>query len=84
MARALGGKKAGAAVDRRVCFGWDTGPMYREALADSGWNLASFSASGGLGGADIALQDFARVIEALAACKDKPGRHKTLWLEKPL
>ncbi|MDL2307200.1 hypothetical protein LJC48_04120 [Desulfovibrio sp. OttesenSCG-928-C06] len=83
IAKALEGKKAWAAVDRSVCFGWDTGPMYMEALAAATGNASSFSVIGGLGGADIALQDFAKVIETLVANKDKPGRHKTLWLEKP-
>lgn len=84
IAKALAKVKAWAAVDRSVCFGWDSGPMYMEALAAAGCSTASFSAIGGLGGADIALQDFEKVLANLIAKSDKPGRHQTLWLEKAI
>lgn len=82
IAKALKNVKAWAAVDRSVCFGWNTGPVYMEARAAAGLGAASFSAIGGLGGADIALQDFDKVINNLVANIDKPGQHETLWLEK--
>lgn len=84
IAAALAGKKAWAAIDRSVCFGWNSGPMYMEAKAAACGDSSNFSAIGGLGGADIALHDVTKVIETLVARKDKPGQHETLWLEKPI
>ncbi|MDL2285596.1 hypothetical protein LJB93_02495 [Desulfovibrio sp. OttesenSCG-928-F07] len=84
VAKALSKVKAWAAVDRSVCFGWDSGPTYMEALAAAGQGAASFAVVGGLGGADIALQDFDKVFDNLVAKTDKPGRHPTLWLEKAI
>ena len=84
IAAALAGKKAWAAIDRSVCFGWNTGPMYMEAKAAACAPSSNFSVIGGLGGADIALHDIAKVIETLVARKEQPGQHETLWLEKPI
>ena len=83
IARALEGKKAFAVVDRSVSFGWSRGPMYVEtksAISDSDKRYASFSAIGGLGGADISVEHLLGCIEKLEACKNKPGEAETVWL----
>ena len=83
LAAALQGKKAFAVVDRSVCFGWSKGPMYMEskaAVADADEKYASFSAIGGLGGADLSYGHMLSVIEKLEAIKNEPGEAETLWL----
>lgn len=82
IAKALEGKKAFAVVDRSVCFGWSQGPMHMEvkaALADVDEKYAHFSAIGGLGGADISLQNMLDTIDALEAQKNEPGEKTTKW-----
>lgn len=83
IAQALKGKKAFAVVDRSVCFGWSQGPMHMEvkaALADVSEKYAHFSVIGGLGGADISLQDMLDTIEQLDAMKEEHGEKATKWL----
>lgn len=82
IAKVLEGKKAWAAIDRSVSFGWDAGPVYVEACAAAPSNAANFSAIGGLGGADISLDDVMKVILKLDEEKGTPGKKSTLWLEK--
>jgi pyruvate ferredoxin oxidoreductase alpha subunit/phenylglyoxylate dehydrogenase alpha subunit len=87
IAESLKGKKAWAVVDKSVCFGWNTGPLYMETRAaalQSNPGAAHFSVIGGLGGTDINLLDLSKVIERLIAVKDQTGGHETLWLEKTI
>jgi pyruvate ferredoxin oxidoreductase alpha subunit/phenylglyoxylate dehydrogenase alpha subunit len=83
VAKALAGKKAFAVVDRSVSFGWNCGPMYVEtkaAVSDANDKQASFSAIGGLGGADLSYEHMLLCIEKLEAIKNEPGEKETLWL----
>lgn len=83
LAKALAGKKAFCVVDRSVCFGWNQGSMYMETKSALGGGLsdkAYFSAIGGLGGADISVEDFAELIRQLDCLKDEPGEKSTCWL----
>ncbi len=82
IAQVLEGKKAFAVVDRSVCFGWSQGPMHMEvkaAIADVDEKYAHFSAIGGLGGADISLQNMLDTIEQLEAQKEEHGEKTTKW-----
>lgn len=82
IAKALEGKKAFAVVDRSVCFGWSQGPMHMEVkatLADVDAKYAHFSAIGGLGGADISLQNMLDTIDLLEKQKNAPGEKATQW-----
>ena len=83
LADALAGKKAFAVVDRSVSFGWNSGPMYMEtkaAVSGTGEHYASFSAIGGLGGADLSFEHMLSCIEKLEAVKNEPGEKETVWL----
>ncbi len=83
LARALQGKKAFAVVDRSVSFGWNCGPMYVEtkaAVAHADRKYATFSAIGGLGGADLRFEHMLGCIEKLEAIKNEPGERETVWL----
>lgn len=83
IAKALEGKKAFSVVDRSVCFGWSTGPMYMEtcaAVADADEKYCHFSSVGGLGGADISVEHMLDTIKMLEAQKDQPGAKDTNWL----
>ncbi len=83
LADALAGKKAFAVVDRSVSFGWNSGPMYMEtkaAVSDTVEHYASFSAIGGLGGADLSFEHMLSCIEKLEAVKNEPGEKETVWL----
>ena len=87
IAAVLKGKKAWATIDRSVSFGWNSGPLYSETLAasaDNGDRAAHFSAIGGLGGADISLDDVKSVIARLHEIQDQPGGQSTHWLEKKI
>lgn len=82
IAQVLEDKKAFAVVDRSVCFGWSQGPMHMEvkaAIADVDEKYAHFSAIGGLGGADISLQNMLDTIEQLEAQKEEHGEKTTKW-----
>lgn len=85
IAEALAGKKAFSVIDRSCSFGWSQGPMHMEvkaALADNGMSACHFSTIGGLGGADISLDDILQVIDMLEAMKDEPGEKPVHWLMK--
>jgi pyruvate ferredoxin oxidoreductase alpha subunit/phenylglyoxylate dehydrogenase alpha subunit len=84
IAKALAGKKAWAAIDRSVVFGWDSGPVFVEAMAATSADCCHFSAIGGLGGADISVQDIQLCIEKLEQNKEKSGQLETLWLSKDI
>ncbi len=82
VAGALENVSAFAVIDRSVSFGWDAGPMYAEVRAalPAADAKASFSAIGGLGGADISMAHMHAVIARLEAVRRAAGRHGTLWL----
>lgn len=85
LARAISGKKAFCVVDRSVCFGWSQGPMYMEtkaAVSRLGERFCSFSAIGGLGGADISLKDMLETIYELDRVKNETGERETRWFMK--
>lgn len=87
IAQVLSGKKGFAVVDRSVCFGWSTGPMYMEVRASAineSSDYCHFSAIGGLGGADISLKHMLSIIEKLEKEKNQVGQTDTLWLTKEL
>jgi pyruvate ferredoxin oxidoreductase alpha subunit/phenylglyoxylate dehydrogenase alpha subunit len=85
VAAALDGMKGVGVVDRSVDFGWNCGPLYREtlgALYRVRPQPPSISFIGGLAGADITLEHFARVIsETLEASRGAPAGH-TVWLNE--
>ncbi|MBW7850885.1 MAG: phenylglyoxylate dehydrogenase [Rhodospirillales bacterium] len=61
--------KAVGIVDRAVSFGWNSGPVYQEslgALYRTGRHIPAISFIGGLAGADITAEHFARIIETTA------------------
>ena len=65
IAQALAGVKAVGVVDRAVNFGWNSGPVFQEVLAalyGSAARMPVMSFIGGLAGADITVEHFARVI----------------------
>ena len=85
IAAALKGKKAFAVIDRSVSFGWSEGPIHMEikaAIADANEKYMHMSVIGGLGGADISVDDMYDCIEYLDRCKNEPGEHQTRWLMK--
>ncbi|MDR1044484.1 MAG: phenylglyoxylate dehydrogenase [Candidatus Adiutrix sp.] len=82
IAAALAGKKAWAAADRSVSFGWNSGSLYSEALACAPKAAPHFSIIGGLGGTDISLGELSQMIDRLGAGQFSDG--ETLWLEKKI
>ena len=65
MAAALAKVKRIGVVDRSVSFGWNCGPVYQETLAalyHTGKSIPAISFIGGLAGADITVEHFARAI----------------------
>lgn len=83
--QALKNKKAFAVIDRSVAFGFNCGPLYIEiksAISDLDKQIPSFSAIGGLGGADITLQHVLDCIEKLESISNDTYNFKseTVWL----
>lgn len=80
----LKNKSGFAVIDRSVSFGWNAGPVYVEvksALGDLSDKKSSFSAIGGLGGADITLQHVLDCIDRLSEISKEPaGQVETIWL----
>jgi pyruvate ferredoxin oxidoreductase alpha subunit/phenylglyoxylate dehydrogenase alpha subunit len=82
---ALGQVKAVGVVDRSVDFGWNCGPLYREtlgALYHVQPQVPSMSFIGGLAGADITLQHFARVIAETDELRRGAPAGRTVWLNE--
>ncbi len=67
MTSALEKVAAVAVVDRAVNFGWNAGPLFQEVLATIGagrLDVGALSLIGGLAGADLTAEHFARAIDA--------------------
>lgn len=72
--QALSRIKAVGVVDRNVCFGWNCGHLFMElraALYGSA-RIPLLNFLGGLGGADITLEDIEGSIETVAAAVSAP------------
>jgi len=66
MTQALAHVDAVGVVDRSVSFGWNSGPLYQDVLCALGTlarRIPALSFIGGLAGADMTTQHFARVLE---------------------
>jgi phenylglyoxylate dehydrogenase alpha subunit len=71
-------------VDRSVSFGWNSGPVYQEtlgALYRTGKPIPAISFIGGLAGADITAEHFARAI-ALTREAKWGGANEPIWLNE--
>jgi len=71
-------------VDRSVSFGWNSGPVYQEtlsALYHTGKSIPAISFIGGLAGADITDEHFAR---AIALTREAKWGHaqEPIWLNE--
>jgi phenylglyoxylate dehydrogenase alpha subunit len=82
--KVLKNKKGFAVIDRSVSFGFNAGPLYTEvqtAISNMFMKISSFSAIGGLGGADITLQHILDCIDKLEEVSINPkGQTETIWL----
>lgn len=80
---ALRGLRAWSVVDRSVDFAWNCGPLYRETLTAMHGAMAgvpSQSFIGGLAGADLTVEHFARVIAATARLPETTPVPGPVWL----
>jgi pyruvate ferredoxin oxidoreductase alpha subunit/phenylglyoxylate dehydrogenase alpha subunit len=85
VASAIGGMKAVGVVDRSVDFGWNCGPLYREtlgALYRVQPQVPALSFIGGLAGADLTLDHFARVIAQTEELSRGAPAGRTVWLNE--
>ena len=85
MAEALAKVKRVGVVDRSVSFGWNCGPVYQEtlgALYHTGKPLPAMSFIGGLAGADITLEHFARAIALTREAKAGAAADEPVWLNE--
>jgi phenylglyoxylate dehydrogenase alpha subunit len=72
-------------VDRSVSFGWNSGPVYAEtlgALYHTGKPIPALSFIGGLAGADITAEHFARAIALTRELKWDGGAREPIWLNE--
>jgi pyruvate ferredoxin oxidoreductase alpha subunit/phenylglyoxylate dehydrogenase alpha subunit len=85
MARALGRLGAVGVVDRSVSFGWNSGPVYQDvlgALAGLPRRVPALSLIGGLAGADLTPEHFARALEATRRLLAGAVPLAPLWLNE--
>ena len=72
-------------VDRSVSFGWNSGPVYQEtlgALHHTGRAIPAISFIGGLAGADLTPEHFARVIGTVSGLARGATPGPTVWLNE--
>ena len=77
--------KAVGVVDRAVSFGWNTGPLYQEALGAlyrTRRHIPAISFIGGLAGADITGDHFARIIETTAKAVSGEVPDGPVWVNE--
>lgn len=83
---ALGSVRALGVVDRAVNYGWNTGPVYQEALAAlyaRGRRVPVVSFIGGLSGADLTVEEhFKRVIDITERASRGDVESQTVWLNE--
>ena len=72
-------------VDRSVSFGWNCGPVYQEtlgALYQTGKSIPAISFIGGLAGADITVEHFARAIALTRELEWGRTPNEPVWLNE--
>ena len=72
-------------VDRSVSFGWNCGPIYQEtlgALYQTGKSIPAISFIGGLAGADITVEHFARAIALTRELEWGRTPNEPVWLNE--
>ena len=85
MAAALAKVQRIGVVDRSVSFGWNAGPVYQEtlgALYHTGRPIPAISFIGGLAGADITAEHFARAIAITRELAWEGGPRDPIWLNE--
>jgi pyruvate ferredoxin oxidoreductase alpha subunit/phenylglyoxylate dehydrogenase alpha subunit len=85
MVAALAKVKRIGVVDRSVSFGWNSGPVYQETLAalhHTGKSIPAISFIGGLAGADITVEHFARAIALTREVEWDHRRNEPVWLNE--
>jgi pyruvate ferredoxin oxidoreductase alpha subunit/phenylglyoxylate dehydrogenase alpha subunit len=85
VAAALDSVQAVGVVDRSVSFGWNCGPLFQDtigALNVLPRRLPAMSFIGGLAGADLTVDHFARVIERTARLARDATPEATVWLNE--
>ncbi|HUB44435.1 MAG TPA: phenylglyoxylate dehydrogenase [Acetobacteraceae bacterium] len=85
MLRALGQVRTIGVVDRAVAYGWNCGPMFQEtlgALCRLGRPMPAVSFIGGLSGADITQDHFARAIALTARALSGDVPDGPVWLNE--
>jgi len=84
VADALRGIRAFGVVDRSVDFAWNCGPLYRETLTaihGATPSVPSLSFIGGLAGADLTVEHFARVIATTGQLLNVEPMPGPVWLD---
>jgi pyruvate ferredoxin oxidoreductase alpha subunit/phenylglyoxylate dehydrogenase alpha subunit len=85
MVTALTKVKRIGVVDRSVSFGWNSGPVYQEtlgALYHTGKSIPAISFIGGLAGADITVEHFARAIALTRKAEWGRTTNEPVWLNE--
>jgi pyruvate ferredoxin oxidoreductase alpha subunit/phenylglyoxylate dehydrogenase alpha subunit len=85
MVTALTKVKRIGVVDRSVSFGWNSGPVYQEtlgALYHTGKSIPAISFIGGLAGADITVEHFARAIALTREAEWGRTTNEPVWLNE--
>jgi len=85
MAQALAKVKAAGVVDRSVSFGWNSGPLHQDVLGTLAMlpqRIPAVSFIGGLAGADLTVEHFARALETTAQALAGAQPLAPVWLNE--
>lgn len=83
LAQVLKGKKAAGVLDRSLCFGWGSGPLYMETRAlmpDIGGIIPLLSFIDGLANMDITKEHISRMIDDIYSASQGNPYQQVTWL----
>jgi pyruvate/2-oxoacid:ferredoxin oxidoreductase alpha subunit len=82
LVEALKGKKAIGVIDRSICFGWNSGPMYVElrALSPEIGNVPMMSFIDGIANMDVSVANIDRMVRIVHSASKGDFYQKVTWI----
>lgn len=82
LVEALRGKKAIGVIDRSICFGWNSGPMYVElrALSPEIGNVPMMSFIDGIANMDVSVANIERMVKIVQSASKGDSYQKVTWI----
>ena len=82
LVEALRGKKAIGVIDRSICFGWNSGPMYIElrALSPEIGHVPMMSFIDGIANMDVSVANIERMVRIVQSASEGDSYQKVTWI----